>query len=390
MRRDARHCIPNRESGGRLILGMRGAKANSVPLTAEFGKESRGLVVRLLVVGDFRWSFYEPEFACALARAGAAVRELRAEPLFGPGQVLAHAQRKLVLGPGVWAANAAVLASLRARPQVVLAWRTPWLWPSTVRTLRRLGGCRVVLYNNDDPFGPDAHLRAWRKFRRLVPVVDACASYRAVNVEDYRQAGARRVFMLRSFYSPSVHRPIDLSPEDRERFGADVTFVGHYEDDGRLASLERLKAAGLRIRVFGGGWDRAGARARALLGTVEPVLGDDYARAIRAAKVALVFFSKRNRDQYTRRCFEIPAIGTLMLAERTPEMLSLYDEDRDAAYFGSDDELVRQALRYVHDGELRARVSAAGRARCTRDGHDVDSRARRFLQDIDPLLGECR
>jgi spore maturation protein CgeB len=205
-------------------------------------------------------------------------------------------------------------------------------------------------------------------------------------VEDYRRAGARHVFLLRSWFAPSLHRPVNLTDADRARFGSDVTFVGHYEDDGRLQSLERLIAAGFRVRVFGAGWDRAGARARAVLGKVDVVLGDDYARAVCAAKIALVFLSRRNRDQYTRRCFEIPAMGTLMLAPRTPEMLSLYEENSEAAYFGSDDELVEQALRYVREDDLRARVAAAGRDRCLRDGHDVDSRARQFLRDVEPLV----
>jgi spore maturation protein CgeB len=244
----------------------------------------------------------------------------------------------------------------------------------------------VVLYNNDDPFGPDSQLRMWRRFRRLVPVVDACASYRDINSEDYRRAGARNVFVLRSWFSPSVHRPIDLTDADRARFGADVTFVGHYEDDGRVRSIERLIRAGLHVRVFGAGWNLAGSAVRALLGPVDTVLGDDYSRAIRAAKIGLVFLSKRNRDQYTRRCFEIPAIGTLMLAPRTPELLKLYAEGTEAAYFGSDDEMVEQAIRHVRDDELRSRVAAAGRERCVRDGHDVDSRARQFMRDVDSLV----
>jgi spore maturation protein CgeB len=116
------------------------------------------------------------------------------------------------------------------------------------------------------------------------------------------------------------------------------------------------------------------------------VWGDDYARAIAGARIALVFLSGRNRDNYTRRCFEIPAIGTLMLAPRTQELLSLYRADEEAAFFGTADELIGQVRRYLADSELRARVAAAGHARCVRDGYDVDSRARQFLVD----LGVCQ
>jgi hypothetical protein len=45
--------------------------------------------------------------------------------------------------------------------------------------------------------------------------------------------------------------------------------------------------------------------------------------------------------------------------------------------------LIGQVRRYLADSELRARVAAAGHARCVRDGYDVDSRARQFLVDLE-------
>jgi spore maturation protein CgeB len=347
---------------------------------------ARGDGPRVLVVGAFSYDHNEPSFCRGLRAVGAEVIEAH---LGGPRRVLdilRRAQEKYVFGPDVLSLNAELRrASLRARPEVVLLWRTAWARRSTIDHLQRLGA-RVALYNNDDPFGPDRDTRLWRQYRRLIPAADVCFSYRSTNVEDYHRAHARSVFMLRSWYSPEVHRPIELSDAERARFDSDVTFVGHFEDDGRVEALERLRSAGLHLRIFGGGWQNQRGRALTNLGVVEPALGDDYARAIRAAKVALVFLSKRNRDEYTRRCFEIPAIGTMMLAPRTTELLGMFEEDREAAYFGSTDELVREARRYVADDALRARVARAGRARCLRDGHDASSRARSFLNDLEPVL----
>jgi hypothetical protein len=327
---------------------------------------------------------YERAFCDALRRVGAEVVEFSVSHFLGPGELLRRAQTKYCLGPGVMAANAALVASCAAhKPTVVLAWRTPWLRPAGLRAARWVGGCRVVLYNNDDPFGRDAEMRIWRRFRKLIPVADACFSYRRVNLVEYQAAGAKAVALLPSYFEPAIHRPIALTEADRKRFETDVVFVGHCEPDDRLELVDRLIDSGIRLRLFGTSWEKhaSGHRWRDRL-PITDVRGDDYARAIAAARIALVFLSKRNRDDYTRRCFEIPAIGTLMLAPRTQELLSLYREDEEAAFFGTADELIAQVRRYMADPELGGRVAAAGHARCLRDGYDVDSRARQFLVDL--------
>ena len=339
---------------------------------------------RVLVAGDFAWEFYESAFCWGLREAGARVDELHVNPLFGPTELLRRAQQKLVLGPGVLAANAALLARCSSfKPDVVLAWRAPWLLPSTVRLARRIGARQVVLYNNDDPFGADRHRRIWKQFRCSIPVADVCLAYRTVNLTEYRDAGARQVSLLRSWYDPRLHRPVQLPPVDLERFGCDVVFVGHHEADDRLEVLNALLAAGLKLRIFGGGWERLErSQPIAKLLPIRTAVGDDYVKAIAAAKVALVFLSKRNRDTYTRRCFEIPAIGTLMLAPRTEDLLSMYREGEEAAYFSSPEDAVEQVRRFIQDDGLRLRVAAAGQARCIREGNDVTARARQFLGDL--------
>jgi hypothetical protein len=357
-------------------MPVRSAEASpTVPLASH---------ARILVVGEYRWPVYERAFCDALRRVGAEVFELPILRYLGPGDLLRRAQTKYCVGPGIAAANAALVAVCALhKTDVVLAWRTPWLWPSTIRAARRAGACRVVLYNNDDPFGPDADLPIWRRFRRLIPVADACFCYRRVNVAEFQAAGAKTVALLPSSFDPAVHRPIALTEADRTRFETDIVFVGHCERDGRLELVDKLIDAGFRIRLFGTLWDEHahGHRWRDRL-PIAAVWGDEYARAIAGARIALVFLSGRNRDNYTRRCFEIPAIGTLMLAPRTQELLSLYRENEEAAFFGTADELIGQVRRYLADSELRTRVAAGGHSRCFRDGYDVDSRARQFLVDL--------
>jgi spore maturation protein CgeB len=119
------------------------------------------------------------------------------------------------------------------------------------------------------------------------------------------------------------------------------------------------------------------------------VLGDDYVAALQAAKVALVFLSTRNRDTYTRRCFEIPAIGTAMLAPRTTDLETLFTDGEDVVLFDDVPHLVARAKWLVLDDGARSRIAVGGRARVERDGHDVDARAARWLSDVLSVPGRA-
>ncbi len=340
--------------------------------------------MKILVAGDFAHQIYEPDFCAGLRECGAVVSEFRALALFGPTDLLRRAQSKLLVGPGIALANAALIAKcLREKPDVVLCWRTCWLHSATIRAMRLAGAQRVVLYNNDDPFGPDREALRWRRFRRLIPAADLCFAYRRANLSEYREAGAREVKLLRSWYRREVHHPVALSAADHARFDCDVVFVGHCEPDERLDLMDALLASGLNVKLFGTDWQAHARGRRWERMKIEPVIGADYVKAIAAAKVAVVFLSRRNRDQYTRRCFEIPAIGTPMLAPRTQEMQALFAERSEVALYASAEELLATARALISDPSRRERMSAAAHARAVHDGYDVVGRARQFLADLE-------
>ena len=191
--------------------------------------------------------------------------------------------------------------------------------------------------------------------------------------------------LLYSWYIPESNRPVELAAADRGKYDCDVVFVGHYEDDGRVAYLEEIVRRGWKLRIFGPEW--AGVTASspwlAPLGPVRPVWGEDYNKALCGAKIALCFFSKLNRDTYTRRCFEIPAAGTLMLSQFGADVAAFYTQGVEADFFSDVDEMARKIERYLADDGLRAAVAAAGCRRVRADGHDVVSRMRVLVQQIE-------
>ena len=353
--------------------------------------------MKLLIVGTFAYDIYEQVFLDAWKEMGLPAAGVALQPYFQGflGKVQAYVPFG---GPATHRANEAIKQSvLQERPDVLLVWRGTHVTPSTFRFIRQHTDATLVSYNNDDPFGPRTHGEMprhhnllWRWYIESLALVDLALVYRPVNVGEAMRAGAKRAAVMKPSFIPERDRPVTLDEAERARFACDVVFVGHYEPDHRVACLAALAEAGLHVRLFGGGaWnrERLGKAARA----IEPgpeLHGDDYTRALCGARMALCFLSKLNRDVYTRRCFEIPASGALLLSERSPELLDMFRENEEAVFFSNPAELVEKA-RWLRDSPATAkRIAAAGRRRVLSDGHSVRDRAAQFLEMVGHLRRE--
>lgn len=353
--------------------------------------------MRVLVAGDWHSDLHEEVVLRSLRRLGHEVSGFKWHNYFAAGagaglrSLSLRAQNKFVAGPALARINRDfVAAALQFQPDVVFVYRGTHIEAATLRALRTaLPACRLVGYNNDDPFAPAQPSYLWRHFMRSIPEYDLMLAYRHANVDAFRAAGARRVELMRSWYVADRNYPIELSDAHKRDFACDVAFIGHYEPDQRLDHLEEIVRQGFTLRIFGPTkyWAKPLAESALLrhLAPTRMVWGDDYNRALCGAKVALCFFSKLNRDTYTRRCFEIPATRTLMLSEYSDDLACLYSEGAEADYFRNRDEMMQKVKAYVADDAARMQVAEGGYRKVRSAGHDVDSRMNQMLVWISEL-----
>lgn len=358
--------------------------------------------MRILIAGDWHSELHEEVVLRALKSLGHEVEAFKwcghfsrpAGAMGGLVHLARRAQNKYLVGPVIGCINRDLIARVtHFKPEMLFVYRGTHVTDDTLRTIKALlPDCVLVGYNNDDPFSPAYPHYLWRHFLRAVPSYDLTLAYRHANLAEYRNAGARRVELLRSWFVPERNHPVKLSEADKTKFEADVVFVGHYEDDQRLEYLEEIARQGIRLRLFGPGydWDPVIRKSPVLNGLVpvQLVWGEDYNRALCGAKIALCFFSKLNRDTYTRRCFEIPATGTLMLSEYSDDLSTLYKEGVEAAFFRNRDEMIKKIRHYLANDEERKRVALAGCRRVMEDGHDVVARMRQVLAWVESMRGK--
>lgn len=359
--------------------------------------------MKVIVAGNWHSELHEEPVYKAFEALGHKPLRFQWHTYFKPGNFLERmllpvlkAQYKYMLGPIVNRLNQDLVATVkREQPDIVFIYRGILIYKETLQRIKEAAPATVLVgYNNDDPFSPSYPKWKWRHFIAGVPEYDLMLAYRLHNLEDFRAAGAKRVELLRSWFIPEVNRPVELTAEEMGRFGCDVVFVGHYENDGRVAYLEEIVRRGWVLRIFGPSyeWDSVIARSPVLRKhiPVQLVWGRDYNNALCGAKIALCFFSKLNRDSYTRRCFEIPASGTVLMSEYSADLASLYRRNQEAVYFESVQEMSERLEWLFADDARRREIAAAGNHRVWADGHDVVSRMRAVLGWVNEIVRDSK
>lgn len=347
-----------------------------------------------MIVGAWQWMQYEDAFSQGLQSHGVEVISCPLKPFFDC--FLGRQQLALPLpGPSLYRINKHVLIQAKVhQPDWVLFWRCTHILPSTIKHLARTGIC-TVSYNNDDPFGPKVHGNVpwhhhflWHWYLKCLPEFDLNYFYRRVNCDESLAYGSKHAEVLMPYFLPWKDCPVTLDENELSTFGTDVVFVGHHEPDGREQSIRAMVDAGIKVKIWGpSSWNLAVmGDLYTQLAPIIPALGKDYAKALCGAKVCLAFLSKMNRDTYTRRCFEIPACGRVMLAERTDDLLAMFREDEEACFFSSNRELVEKVQWLLGNPEICERIAAAGLRRVWTDGHDVKSRAGQFIESLTNYL----
>ena len=351
--------------------------------------------MKILVVGDGHSAIHEVAVVAGFNQLGHSVESFYWQNYFSASNSLVRlwrrAQNKFLIGPTINRLNRdLVKKSVEFAPKLIFIYRGTHIKPRTLIELKRLlPECELFGYNNDDPFAAGHPPWLWRHFMNCVPIYDLVFAYRHHNLDDLIKFGAKRVELLRSWFVPELNHSDFLSAQDQSNYKCDVVFIGHFEDDGRMQHLEEIVKAGYWLRIFGPPyeWNKQLLQSETLksLAPVHLVWDADYSKAICGAKVALCFFSKLNRDTYTRRCFEIPATGTMLLSEYSDDIASLYAAGKEADFFKSKQEMINKLRLYLDDGNLRRQVAEGGHQRVIRDGHDIVSRMAKVIEQVGSL-----
>lgn len=293
-------------------------------------------------------------------------------------------KRKL-LGPSDLAnANYSIIQSIK-KYSIDILWmdKALTITPATLRIVLQISPKTIIAgYSPDDMAAKHSQSCA---FLGGLPLYHVYFTTKSYGVKELESLGAPRTFFIGNAYDPRTHRPIAISEEEKRMFGGGVGFVGDYETE-RAQFIFYLAQQGIPIRIWGTNWNKKCKLSHPNV-KIEgrPLWGDEYAKAICAFDINLAFLRKINRDLQTQRSIEIPACCGFMLAERTHEHLELFEEGKEAEFFGTKEELLEKVRYYLDHEDERKRIALAGKGRCLKSGYSYHERIKEMFRVIDEL-----
>lgn len=272
---------------------------------------------------------------------------------------------------------------VKLNPDVVLVIKGTRIFPSTLEFFKKIKpSIKLINYTQDDMMGRHNQSFYWRRSLKMWDCMFTTKSYN-VSKDELPSLGVKRVVFVNNAYCEIFHKPKYVFSEKIR----DVIFIGSAEHE-RAKSLWYLANSGVAVDVFGSMWDKSEFQVykhHNLRIHNQELRCHDYSKAISSAKISLCFLRKLNRDLQTVRSTEIPACGSVMVAEWSIEHQNLFEDNKEAVYFKSDDELVQKVKSLLSDPAKIKLISEEGRKRCIYSGYSYRERLEKMIDLIREL-----
>jgi len=266
----------------------------------------------------------------------------------------------------------------RFKPEMLLAFKGAFVEPNTLGLLRQMGVRLYNYYPDRSPFGEEC------LFLESMWQYDCVFYTKCYWREEVLLGRFRDSVFVPHGYDPEIHLPCGLD-EVLDGYRHDVTVVATHTAN-KEDTLERLLGAmpSLDLAIWGNGWERCRAKRVAHCIQGYAVNGWAYAAALSAARINMAIMSGvvpgvAQGDETTTRTYEIPACGGFMLHERSPELLRLFEEDKEVACFASPNEAAAKIEYYLARPEEREAIADAGHRRCV-PAYSYDNRMAEILR----------
>ena len=220
-----------------------------------------------------------------------------------------------------------------------------------------------------------------KQIKDTIPLYDYYIMNRKKNKEELIKLGCKHPIIVPMSYEGTFHYPRKLSDNEIKDLGGDIGFIGTYEKE-RAQSILYLVDHGIPVRVWGNGWEHLKNYSPLLTIEGKGLFNENFCKAIAAFKINLGFLRKKSRDLHTTRSTEIPACGGFLLAERTSEHQSMFEEGKEAEFFSSNEELLEKCIYYLSHEEKRKLIVTAGLKRCQTSGYSNAETLRSILNYI--------
>ncbi len=203
--------------------------------------------------------------------------------------------------------------------------------------------------------------------------------------EELEKRGIKNYYYLPQACSPSVHRPLVLDEADRQKYSADLSFMGaaYYN---RKQCFPRL--LDYDFKIWGTEWNLDSAVGKKTQNKNERVSTEDCVKIYNCGQINLNLHSSTfhqdvnpNGDFVNPRTFEIAACGGFQLVDERSELPHLFKPGEEIITFKDIEDLKEKIDYYLEHKEERDAIAAKSRVKALSE-HSFERRLEEMLVHI--------
>jgi spore maturation protein CgeB len=232
--------------------------------------------------------------------------------------------------------------------------------PDTVDAMKALG-IKTALWINDVPWRFDP-------IKIVAPHYDFVFAAGTEAIEILKAYNIKRLNWLPFACDPDLHKPVELSLEEKKIYGSDICFIGSGNPSlypWRRKILEAL--ADFDLGIWGPGWNTVPIKSslgRAIKGGhVRPA---EWIKIYSASKISICIHYRDPEGkipcyQAAPRVYEALACGVLLIVDRQLDVLSLFKPDEDLVIFDEVQEIRELVSYYLRNAKEAKKIGRNGR-----------------------------
>jgi spore maturation protein CgeB len=266
----------------------------------------------------------------------------------------------------------------KKRYDVILVFKGMELFPDTVKQLKKHAEI-IANYNPDHPFVFFFPGSGNNHVLKSIPYYDVHFSYARNIVKKLQKDFNKPAYCVPFGYDSNVALPYN---DSQSAYAGRILFIGAY-DKLRAKYLNKLKSSWLDIY----GDDKWGSRS--VLSQYlrkayrnKSLYGNDYSSAVASSVGILNILRKQNlvEDSHNMRTFEVPGYGGVLIAERTSEQMEYFEENNEAIFFSSAEELGDKMEFLATHPDTAESIKQAAYQKSISAGYSYDHRSSQLLQ----------
>ena len=231
--------------------------------------------------------------------------------------------------------------------------------------------------NPDDPYNNSSRAATNRNIIESLSFFDFYCIWSVSIAEKLREDGCNKVIYLPFGYDQEAHIRPKIWPQ---KYSLGLVFIGSWDEE-REHLLTQLASINVEVNIFGNGWYGASNsfpfKDKVSHGSV---FGEEMASIMASSVVCLNPMRAQNKGAHNMRTFETPAMGGLMLTNRTEAQQEFFAEN-EACYMYGDIEELKEKVTYIMQHKQRAdQVRARGMELVI--GHSYADRVRYLMKEV--------